>query len=135
MAQLELLILPSGECRYLQTPASRPLFGRRRKRVQRLSHVEPVARGPRLAFRLLRLVASEYGWLAAWTRRWPVRWQVNFSPLGGPTFRADAAGVPFPCRQAAIDFEIPLAAAYLATGQLPQVATQTERMLCARTQP
>lgn len=133
MAQLELLILPSGECRYLQTPASRTLFGQRQKCVCRLSHVEPVALLPRLAFRLLRAMTSEYGRAAAWTRRWPCCWQVNFAPIGGPTFRVDAAGNPFPCRQAAIDFEVQLAAVYLATGEVPAAANKTERTLCACT--
>jgi hypothetical protein len=128
MAQLELLILPSGECRYLQTPASRMLFGQRPKSIRRLSHVEPVALLPRLAFRLLRAVTSEYGRAAAWTRRWPCCWQVNFAPIAGPTFRTDSSGAPFPCRQAAIDFEVQLAAVYLATGAIP-AAHQTERML------
>ena len=89
-----------GTLQFLNTPHLRPLLDEGTSQVRRASHVEPMARLPRLFFHLLRRVFGEQGRVAQWTREWPVVWQVNLAPSAGPILK------DFVDRDAAIAAEI-----------------------------
>jgi hypothetical protein len=64
----------------------------------RASHVLPVSRGKRWAFRLLRAAFADTSRVASWCRTWRGLWRVEV--IGGPTFG------PFDDRLAAIRAEV-----------------------------
>ena len=68
--------------------------------TRRASHVEPVYRVKRAAFRLLRWPFGDTGRVADWPRNWRGPWQADLAPSGGPVLG------PFRNRQNAIDAEV-----------------------------
>ena len=52
--------------------------------TRRASHVEPANFWQRIAFRILRTLASDDSRAAAWTRTWNTLWHVDTRPVGGP---------------------------------------------------
>lgn len=119
MARVEFHIGADGRTQCLYTAVLSPLVSRLGARTERISHVEPVRWSLRVLFYLVRYLFGEDGRCGRWLRTWPCRWRVNFDPIGGRTFERDEAGKPFANRQAAIDFEIPLAVVFLKEGRIP----------------
>jgi hypothetical protein len=68
--------------------------------LARASHVVPISRPKRWAFRLFRRLFGETGRVAAWTRTWRGPWRVDLGPSAGPVIQ------PFNDRLAAIDAEV-----------------------------
>lgn len=66
----------------------------------RASHVVPVNRLKRIAFRVIRAIVDDKSAIAGWTRNWSGEWVVILSPCDGPTLG------PFNDRASAIDAEI-----------------------------
>lgn len=96
MTELQITIEADGSVRFVDKPQLRDFPGERTR--ERASHITPVNRLLRVAFRLLRAHTRDNGPVAALTRRWPCRWQVEI--VGGPRFGSYAD------RQAAIDAEV-----------------------------
>lgn len=119
MARVEFHIGADGRTQCLYTEALAPLAKRLGARTERISHVEPVNPTLRVLFYLVRRLFGEDGRSGRWLRTWKCRWRVNFGPIGGRIFERDEAGKPFANRQAAIDFEIPLATVFLMEGRIP----------------
>lgn len=107
-----------GKTQGLYTDASAKLIPADAK-IERISHVEPCNRVLRCWFHLLRAVFGEDGRVGRWLRTWKCRWRVNFGVIGGSVFERDAEGKRFANRQAAIEFEIPLAEVYLKERRIP----------------
>jgi len=108
-----------GRTQCLYTEALAPLAKRLGASTERISHVEPVDATLRVLFHLVRRLCGEDGLCGRWLRTWDCRWRVNFGPIGGRIFERDEAGKSFASRQAAIDFEIPLATVFLVEGKPP----------------
>lgn len=73
---------------------------------RRASHIEPVFRPWRWAFRTLRYLFGDYGRTAKFTRHWRCRWSVDLRPSNGPLLDIDPRTFkPFASRADAIDFE------------------------------
>jgi hypothetical protein len=119
MARVKFHISADGQVQCLYTEALAPLAKRLGAMTERISNVEPVNWPLRVLFRLVRRVFGEDGQAGRWLRTWRCRWRVDFGPIGGGIFERDEAGKPFADRQAAIDFEIPLATVFLMEGKIP----------------
>jgi hypothetical protein len=119
MARVKFHISADGQVQCLYTEALATLAKRLGAMTERISNVEPVNWPLRVLFRLVRRVFGEDGQAGRWLRTWRCRWRVDFGPIGGGIFERDEAGKPFADRQAAIDFEIPLATVFLMEGKIP----------------
>jgi hypothetical protein len=81
MRTLEVTISPDGVVQFLYDKSLAELIPKQAV-IKRASHVEPVSIPLRIAFRALRALAGEYGWVSDFTRRWRCVWQVDMSPVG-----------------------------------------------------
>jgi hypothetical protein len=125
--QIKIHIGADGVSRCLYTETLAPLAKRMNASTSRISHVEPVNWLLRVLFYAVRAVFGEDGRSGRWLRTWKCRWRVNFDPIGGSIYESGEDGKPFATRQAAIDFEIPLASTFLKEGKIPHVGFKPER--------
>lgn len=84
MAKHVIRIKSDGTTEFIDKPELSELKSSGAATKRRASHVEPCRWPYRQAFRLLRWVFGDQGWVAKFTRYWPVYWRVNLTPSGGP---------------------------------------------------
>lgn len=96
---MEIFVRPDGTVKHISVDEfSTNFLGTATRR--RASNVEPIHRGLRAIFYIIRSITSDNGWIAAWTRKWPCQWQANLYLSGGPVLG------PFRNREDAIWAEI-----------------------------
>jgi hypothetical protein len=126
VAEVKFHIGADGVTQCLYTEALAPLAARLGATTSRISHVEPVNPPLRWLFYLVRALFGEDGRTGRWLRTWKCRWRVNFDPIGGGIYERGEDGNTFANRQAAIDFEIPLASMFLKEGRIPCVSSEPQ---------
>lgn len=75
----QIVVGMDGEITTIDTPELRQIAAALGTvRQERVSHIWPVNKTKRAAFRLLRRWFGETGRIAAWTRKWKGPWQVRW---------------------------------------------------------